>query len=169
MSNFKICVDIVLNLKLLTAHICLHPQNLSHCVKHGTVNLAALVFQKISNFKPIVTPTAWKISASYKIPKFISQAQGSGRRFCILDRRTPPPTDEKHFSKISSCRVGQFTKTSKKEENPKVGFWPAVLKMELQTWPFLCSIFLSLSIFFYPLKYPINFQTEKAPDSYVVT
>ena len=80
---------------------------------------------------------------------------GSGIRAEVLHPRqekTPPPTDKKHFSKISSCRVGQFTKTSKKEENPKVGFWPAVLKMELQTWPFLCSIFLSLSIFFYPLK-----------------
>ena len=43
-----------------------------------------------------------------------------------------------------------------------MGFWPAVLKMELWIWPFSCSIFLSLSIFFYPLKYPINFQTETA-------
>ena len=43
-----------------------------------------------------------------------------------------------------------------------MGFWPAVLKTELWIWPFSCSIFLSLSIFFYPLKYPINFQTETA-------
>ena len=35
--------------------------------------------------------------------------------------------------------------------------------MELWIWPLSCSIFLSLSIFFYLLKYPINFQTEKAP------
>ena len=103
------------------------------------------------------------ISAFNKNPKLI--LPGSGIRAEVLHPRqeTPSPLNQlKFFSKILSCRVWTIH-NFQNGENPKVGFWRAVLKMELWIWPFLCSIFLSLSIFFYPLKYPINFQTEKAP------
>ena len=103
------------------------------------------------------------ISAFNKNPKLI--LPGSGIRAEVLHPRqeTPSPYNQLKFSsKILSCRVWTIH-NFQNGENPKVGFWRAVLKMELWIWPFLCSIFLSLSIFFYPLKYPINFQTEKAP------
>ena len=120
-------------------------------------------FSKFYNFKTYCDPNHEKwFLPSTKIPNSFSQALGSGRRSCILDRRPLQPT--KISSKILSCRVWTIH-NFKNGENPKVGFWRAVLKMELWIWPFFCSIFLSLSIFFYPLKYPINFQTEQAPTS----
>ena len=121
-------------------------------------------FLKNLHFQNLLWSKPWEmISAFNKNPKLI--LPGSGIRAEVLHPRqeTPSPYNQLKFSsKILSCRVWTIH-NFKNGENPKVGFWRAVLKMELWIWPFLCSIFLSLSIFFYPLKYPINFQTEKAP------
>ena len=87
--------------------------------------------------KPIVIPTARNDFCLLQIiPSLISprlRDQGGGPAFWTGDPLPPSQPTTTISSKIFPCRVGQFTKTSKKEENPKVGFWPAVLKMELQT------------------------------------
>ena len=71
------------------------------------------------------------ISAFNKNPKLI--LPGSGIRAEVLHPRqeTPPPFQQTEISsKILSCRVWTIH-NFQNGEKPKVGFWRAVLKMEL--------------------------------------
>ena len=55
---------------------------------------------------------------------------------------------EKHFSKISSCRVGQFTKTSKKRGKPQSGVLAGSIKNGITNLT-IFMFYLSVSVYLF--------------------
>ena len=126
----------------------------NHCPEHEVWNWSSnsRALQNSITYKTYCDPNRekWFLPSANNPISHFSPAPGSGRRSCILDRRSPSPSQPTTTisSKIFPCRVGQFTQHSEKRGKSQSGILAGSIKNGIMNLT-IFMFYLSVSVYLF--------------------